>query len=212
METIKIKDYPVKIYLEDWTENPREWADSSTLCTAHRNYGFGGVALSHTCTSLHDAFRHHLQDEGLTERDIICCDVYLYEHSGIALSTAPFSCSWDSGQLGYIYEKRSDIRAEFDVKRISPQLEQIIFDRLDSEIETLGYWANGEVYYYEVEGEICGGFFGSDHEASGLIESATDTINWLRREKVRKHTANLKRLIKSGVNLQYRPPLSLATV
>ena len=29
--------------------------------------------------------------------------LYLYDHSGITISTTPFSCQWDSGQVGFIY-------------------------------------------------------------------------------------------------------------
>ena len=29
--------------------------------------------------------------------------LYLYDHSGITMSISPFSCPWDSGQVGWIY-------------------------------------------------------------------------------------------------------------
>ena len=28
--------------------------------------------------------------------------LFLYDHSGITLQTSPFSCPWDSGQIGFI--------------------------------------------------------------------------------------------------------------
>ncbi len=208
-ETINIKGYEVEIILDEYPESPREWGCTSTLCTAHRNYNFGGVELTHSANSLHDAFIYHLRDNGLTERDIICRNVYLYKHSGIALSTSVFSCSWDSGQLGYIYEKRSDICQEFNVKRISPKLEQQILNRLDAEINELSYYANGEVYGFSVADESCYGFYGYDHEESGLLEMATETVEAIRQQKLRQHINRLKRLIKAGVGLEYRPALSL---
>ena len=36
--------------------------------------------------------------------------VYAYDHSGIALSCTPFSCRWDSGQVGYIVVTRDQLR------------------------------------------------------------------------------------------------------
>lgn len=33
----------------------------------------------------------------------IILPLYLYDHGGITMSTGPFSCPWDSGQLGWIY-------------------------------------------------------------------------------------------------------------
>jgi hypothetical protein len=39
--------------------------------------------------------------------DKVCIkDLYLYDHSGITISTSPFSCGWDSGQVGFIYLTR----------------------------------------------------------------------------------------------------------
>lgn len=211
LETINIKGYDVEISIDDWQENPREWDFySSTLVTDHPKYTLGGIKLTDDAWSTDDAFNQHLADEELTLNDIICHKVYLYEHSGIALSTKPFCTGcWDNRQSGYIYEKRSDIRAEFGVKRISPKLERQILNRLSSEIDILEHWANGNVYAFIVEDESCGGFYGYDHEESGLIEAATDAVNAIRRYKLREHTTKLKQLIKAGVGLQYRPTLDL---
>ena len=38
-----------------------------------------------------------------TLRSLVCLPVYMYDHSGITVSTSPFSCNWDSGQIGWIY-------------------------------------------------------------------------------------------------------------
>lgn len=210
-ETVTIKGYQVKIYHDAWGECPREWTES-TLVTAHKNYTFGGVRLTTNAWSIEDAFNQHLADKKLTQKDIVFRKVYLYDHSGLALSTEPFSCRFDSGQLGYIYEKRSDIRAEFGVKRISPKLEQKILNRLSSEINILEHWANGNVYEFSVADESYGGFYGYNHDESGLIEAVTDAVDSIRRQKLREHMAKLKQLIKSGVSLQYRPMLNLAEV
>ncbi len=32
--------------------------------------------------------------------------LYLYDHGGITMSTGPFSCRWDSGQVGWIYAEK----------------------------------------------------------------------------------------------------------
>lgn len=205
---INIKGYDVEISLDYWKDNPREWV-SSTLVTAHKNYTFGGIKLTRDAWSIEGAFQQHLADEGLSLRDIIYYEVFMYEHSGIALNIVPFSCRFDSGQLGYIYEKRCDIRAEFGVKRISPKLEQRVLSRLFNELQLLEYWANGEVYSFSIADEVYGGFYGYDHEKSGLIAAANEAIDHLRQEKIRQHSRRLKQLIKAGVGLQYRPALSL---
>lgn len=207
INTILYKNFCIDIFHDEMAENPREWA-TSTLVTAHRRYTFGGDALSYNAGTIDEAFSWHLNEKGLTDRNIIALPVYLYEHSGIALSTTPFSCRWDSGQLGFIYETRAEIREEFGIKRISPKLEQQILERLRCEIETLSYWANGEVFGYEVDGvdrEPTWGFYGLDHEKSGLLDEARSTIDALIRARQQKHFSRLKKLIKSKVDFAYRP-------
>ncbi len=208
-EIINIKGYKVEISHDDWQENPREWGCSSTLVTAHQKYTFGGIQLTRHAFSIEDAFQKHLADVGLSYKDIIYREVFMYEHSGIALSMSPFGCRFDSGQLGYIYEKRSAVRAEFGVKRISRRLKQQILNRLESEIEILGYWANGEVYCFSVGEETYGGFYGCDHYRSGLIEAAAEAVDHLHKETLTAHFKKLKQLIKAGVALKYRPVLRL---
>ena len=36
--------------------------------------------------------------------------LYMYEHSGITISTSKFNCQWDSGQIGFVYVEKKTIR------------------------------------------------------------------------------------------------------
>ena len=94
--------------------------------------------------------------------DTIWLPVYRYSHGNIALRTTPFSCPWDSGLTGYIYESKSSVRDEFGVKRISPKLRALIEDRLRTEVAVFGAYCNGDVFGYENEetGDSCWGFYG----------------------------------------------------
>lgn len=210
METITIDDYTVEISHDDWAENPRDWTDS-TLCTAHRRYTFGGESLPEDCRDIDEAFDVFLAERGLNRNQILWLPVYLYKHSRLALSTVPFSSSWESGQLGFIFETRANIRAEFGVKRISAALETRICDRLRRELEDLEHWSNGLVYrFYIPELELTlGGFLGWNHEASGLLPYVRKEIAIDIRSKRSAHFERLKRLIRGKVGLQYRPALSV---
>ena len=103
--------------------------------------------------------------------------LYLYDHSGITIATTPFSCSWDSGKIGFIYITKEKARKEYGWKVMTKKRVEQIENYLQGEVETYDQFLRGEVYRYEVyEGEemidSCGGFFGSDHKESGLYESA----------------------------------------
>lgn len=142
LETLNIKGFDVNILADRDAENPLAWG-SATLVTAHRRYTFGGDRLPFDANSIEEAFDWHLDSKGLTRRDVIWLPVYLYDHSGLALSDTPFGDRWDSGQLGYIYESRSAIRAEYRVQRISAKREQSVLERLRHILQLLEHWANG---------------------------------------------------------------------
>lgn len=112
--------------------------------------------------------------------DRIELPLYLYDHSGITMRTAPFSCKWDSGQVGFIYttpEKMKELGV--DVEKAE--------EYLRSEVEQYDYYLTGEVYGFtrykhvkcetcaHIEQEVidsCRGFYGYNHQASGLLETA----------------------------------------
>lgn len=206
-ETMTIKGYPISIFQES-TESPRLWTES-VLVTAHKHFSNNDAELPVDASSIKEAFIRHLAEKDLLQDDIIFVPIYLYEHSGISLSTSPFSCRWDSGQLGYLYEVKEHLRQEFQVAEIDSALEALIIQRLQREIEEFSAWLNGETFAYYIEGlqYACGGFYGSDHEASGLISSATEQIEYLLQQKMQKQIAKLKQLIRHHVPLLKRSQL-----
>lgn len=66
-------------------------------------------------------------------------------------------------------------------------------------VELWGWWAWGSVYGYTVTDTVtdeqvgsCWGFYGPDHEASGLLESATDEAQCAEQEQRRLHAGKVK--------------------
>jgi len=93
------------------------------------------------------AIRHCGDEEPDPDFDLSDCiwlPVYRYEHGGVAFNTTGFHCPGDSGQTGYIYVSRSDVRKEYGVKRIAPKLRSKIELILKAEVEIFSQWANGE--------------------------------------------------------------------
>lgn len=60
--------------------------------------------------------------KGIESGKLIGLPVYAYVHSGVALSTGPFSCPWDSGQSGFVYETKETILEWYGKKRMTKQL------------------------------------------------------------------------------------------
>lgn len=42
--------------------------------------------------------------------DVLLMPLYLYDHSGITISTSEFCDPWDSGQIGFIYTNPRPLR------------------------------------------------------------------------------------------------------
>ena len=107
--------------------------------------------------------------------------VYLYNHSGLALSTKPFYDRWDSGQVGFIVATQKDVREFFGVERISKRVRTLAYKRLEAEVQTYHQYLSGDVWDYLIEdenGEIVdslSGMYGYDY-ASEMAEQALSYI------------------------------------
>jgi hypothetical protein len=104
--------------------------------------------------------------------------LYLYDHSGITMATTPFSCKWDSGQVGEILVFKADIKSEFGVKRMGKKIKEKMLEvaerHIDSEVAAYDAYLTGDIYTLEIlddEGEveesICG-FIGYDVDKNGM--------------------------------------------
>jgi hypothetical protein len=127
--------------------------------------------------------RTELAEANFHEDDIVV-PVYMYEHSGITISTTPFSCRWDSGQLGFAVISYKKIVWEYGTNL--PENREIARRVLEGEVETLDQYLRGEVYTFDLVQtsecdlgheheeiiESCCGFYGSDLEKNGLYETA----------------------------------------
>lgn len=63
--------------------------------------------------------------------------IYLYDHSGISISTAPFHCAWDSGQIGWIIVSKEDMQKNH-IEDINGFIEQ--------SVEVYNYYLKGQVF------------------------------------------------------------------
>ena len=182
--------YKLTIEQDEWSESPREWNEFSTMVCVHRRYTLGDEQLTTEADTLEDAFSIHLADNQLTNRDIIYLPIYLYDHSGISISTTPFSCSWDSGKVGYIYVSKAKLREEYSTKRISPKRKQDTLDQLASEVKVYNTYLQGDVYSFTLDTDSehvdsCGGFYGSEIDINMLEHLPTEL-----HEQIKQHSTN----------------------
>ena len=143
--------------------NPRDWDNLGTMVCFHKRYELGD---KHNWTV--EEFINDLNEEIKHDR-IIALPLFLYDHSGITMSTAPFSCPWDSGQVGSILTTREDIKRMFGWKRLTKKRRKKIIEILEQEVKTYDQYLTGDVWWYDIKdpnGEyvvICGGLFGFEY-------------------------------------------------
>jgi len=91
-------------------------------------------------------------DEKLLEKaGYIFLPVYVFDHSGVSMSTKAFGCPWDSGQLGYYVVAKEKVRKEYKRKHISPSLRKQVLAVMDSEVREYNDFINGDIYGYCLE-------------------------------------------------------------
>jgi hypothetical protein len=201
METINYKDHEIKIEQEDGGDfNPREWDNLGTMVCFHGRYELGD--------------KHNLSVEEakdiLDRKDVVALPLYLYDHSGITISCKPFSCPWDSGQVGFIYADYEKIKKEFSTKRVGPVLREKVRKILIGEVGIYDQYLRGDVYYCRIEkdGEVIdslGGIFGYDE----AVKQAEYHIERDIKDRLKKHLGKLKTQIQNKVPLQYREALKV---
>jgi hypothetical protein len=131
-----IGDHKVRVFYDNNPESPREWDNLGTMVCFHPRYNLGD--------------KHSYYKRGELKNDIMenenvhtILPLYLYDHSGITISTSPFGCKWDSTQVGFIFVSKEKVKSEgIDETKVE--------EYLKNEVKTYDQYLRGEVYGYEI--------------------------------------------------------------
>ena len=106
------------------------------------------------------------------ENGYLIFNLYRYEHGFVAYKIGelnPFSCPWDSCQVGYVFVDKSKARDTWMWKRISAKRLAYIEQQVRHMAEIYSAWVNGEIYGFVVEDsdgehiDSCWGFYERDY-------------------------------------------------
>ena len=163
INTIRQGNYVLEIFQEDSPESPREWDNLGTMICFHRRYNLGDEGNFFSP----DNFNSWEEQREWIEKSIkpvVLLPLYLYDHSGITISTSPFSCQWDSGQVGWIFVTKEQVRKEYGVKRITKDIVEKVTNVLEGEVKTYDQYLTGDVYGYRLSKiEVCDKEIGRAH-------------------------------------------------
>lgn len=150
--------YTVSVFYDQDPAHPRKDYDNSGVMFYFRNRN--GYELGDDIYYGEDAPTYVVADEVA-----ISLPVYIYDHSGISISTTPFSCLWDSCQCGWIVMTAKTLAEEFngDIEAAT--------QCLHSEVSTFDDYLTGNVYGFVVEDaegnevDDCWSFYGAPKDA-----------------------------------------------
>jgi hypothetical protein len=176
METREYKEYTIKVEQDTDPESPRECDNLGTMVCFHNRYILGDK---------HDFDIDELK-EFVARKDVISLPLYLYDHSGVWMRTNrsyPFNCPWDSGQVGYIYVTKYQLRKEYSVKRITKDIINKAINVMVQEVEMYSQYISGNVWGFCIENpegemvESVWGYYDIDEmiaECEGIIDYDLD--------------------------------------
>lgn len=181
-EKFNVGDLTVKIEFDPDPPNPRkEYDNLATMVAFHRRYNLGDETdyRQEDYSSWDELEKAIIKNED----PAVIQPLFLYDHSGLALSTGSFQgraphAEWDSGQVGFVFIPKEKARKEYGklTKKSLENAKKV----LEREVETYDQYLGGQVYGYVIEDEneeeldAVWGFFGLDYvkeEARRAAES-----------------------------------------
>ena len=163
----------ITLHWDEDPQDPRKWNDcyAGRMLCWHDRYTLGDDQVTQDSDAIYDVLDAAGAD--------VVLPLYLYDHSGITMSTdtAGFSAvdreAWDWGMVGVIYSTPAT-RAALGLE---PDLDlDLVRTYLAGEVEEYDQYLTGQVYGYTVEkeGELlgsCWGFFGDDGLTEARLEA-----------------------------------------
>lgn len=173
----------VSIAYDENPESPREWDNFTKMICFHNRYNLGD---KHDYKSDHyDSWEELGTAITNKEKPILIKALYLYDHSGITISTKPFGCRWDSGQVGFIIvtpQTLDEYGFTIEEGESWNKFLERIEARVEEDVRVYDSYIRGDVYSFVIldkEDEVidsCAGFYG-DYQESGLIEYIKDSLS-----------------------------------
>lgn len=181
----RIGKYKIEVIQDESPSSPREDDNLGTMVCFHGRYDLGDKHnyKSGDYNGWDEMEKNIIKNENVG----VILPLYLYDHSGITISTSPFGCNWDSGQIGFIFISKEKMLKEYGGKIVTQTLKDKVEGYLKSEVETYDQYLTGDVYGYRVsevkicsegheheeELDSCWGYYGQENcmlEGVGIVE------------------------------------------
>jgi hypothetical protein len=150
-----MKKYTLEIVRDENAESPREWDNIGIMVCVHNRYNLGDKDTAH---HFQNEVKVKIRYEGETWEEIakyakkemgalVVLPLYLYDHSGVTMRTTPFSCGWDSGQVGIVYATKERCEKMGNDPKDLENLKRLLI----GEVGIYDKYLTGEVYGYIIK-------------------------------------------------------------
>lgn len=156
--------------LEERWFGGRDWSKSSSYGASLKGKDVPDWFLDDCLSTLKNNEMMQLLEES---GQLVILPLYLYDHSGITMSTGAFSCPWDSGQVGWIYADAEKIKEEYG--EVTPETIGKAKELLESEVKSYDYYLTGQCYGFQLfegdtEVDSCWGFLGDIRDVQNDVK------------------------------------------
>lgn len=137
----EINKFVSDLILDENPEDPFGWiGDVIHFGLYHRRYNFTRNNENMDVDEFQDFVAKHIDDP-----EYVFLPVYMIEHGGIAFSFESFNDYFDSGKLGYIWAKLSELKEEY----VEDSKEEVIKIMKRTVQEVFCYW-EGDTWYIQI--------------------------------------------------------------
>ncbi len=182
----KVGGYTIKVYSDPSPMNPREDDNATVMVFRHPKYNLGDKHNYKYAESIND-----LIDAIKMDHDVLALRVvYIYDHSGISISTNrtyPYDDRWDAGALGVAFISRESVAAVHGEGR--EYTGQELFNIIDGEVAEYNAYISGDMCGYAVEDKFgeevdsCWGYYSAEEAA----EAGRDIVAHLMKDDAAGH-------------------------
>ena len=158
-----MKKFELKIVQDNYPDNPRHDDNVTTMVCFHKRYELGDKTDYRSDD--YDSWDEMKEQIEKDNNVLMIKPLYMYDHSGITISTSSFSCNWDSGQIGWVFIDKKKLN---DMCGEGTYTDKELDEWLEGEVDTYDKYLTGDVWGYQVY-EVVTCDLGHEHKE--LVES-----------------------------------------
>jgi hypothetical protein len=123
--------------------------------------------------------------EKIIDRKYIILELYIYDHGGITMRSGPFSCPWDSGQVGVMVMTKEQARQEYS----GPDYIAKATAYMEGEIKEYDAYLTGDVFGWQIYDpednfvDSCFGYYGYERNIEYVMSEVKAIIDRIYKDQ-----------------------------